>query len=407
MLALLRAKVKHDGLGHRARHRCTTTEDGPGRSGNRPVRYAIRIFAASRSVSAHNGKIGSSPSESNRSPILDQPNKLSNKPATLYDVATYCGVSYQTVSRVINGSKDVKVKTRQRILDAIKTLDYQPNKAARMLVTRRSSIIQVVTYGASYYGPAQMMSGVERAARQLGYRLMFASLEEIALEEIAGVVENLGGRSVDGTMIIAPVASPIFDQIDRAYQGFPFLKIGALADPQIPSVAIDQAHGSQLATQHLIDLGHKQIAEIRGPEQWHDANVRHTTWLATLAAHRLKPAGSEAGDWSPQSGYDAAQRLTQHGLHFSGLIVANDQMALGAMHALRERGLGIPGDVSVVGFDDTPEAAYFEPPLTTIRQDFAAMGQQAVEYLVQMINDPHMPPHQRVLDPQLMVRHST
>ncbi len=339
--------------------------------------------------------------------MLEPQRKLGKKPATLHDVAAYCGISYQTVSRVINGSPQVSAKTRQRVTDAIKVLNYQPNKAARMLVTRRSSIIEVITFGASYYGPAQMMSGVERAARQLGYRLMFASLEQVAPDEVETVLENLGVRSVDGTVIIAPIDSAVFDEIDRAYQGIPFLKLGTLSDPHVPSVGIDQMLGSQIVTQHLINLGHTRIAEIRGPEQWHDANDRHTSWLKTLASNGLKPAGSEAGDWSAQSGYDAAKHLMENRIGFSALVVANDQMALGAMRALRERGLGIPGDVSVVGFDDIPEAAFFEPPLTTVRQDFAAMGQQAVEYLAQIIEDPHTPPHPQVLYPELIIRRST
>ncbi|HVO41435.1 MAG TPA: substrate-binding domain-containing protein [Aggregatilineales bacterium] len=330
-----------------------------------------------------------------------------DKPATLYDVAAYCGVSYQTVSRVINGSPQVSAKTRHRVLEAVKILGYQPNKAARTLVTRRSSMLEVITYGSDYYGPSQMMYGVERAARQAGYRLTFASLEGIAPQEIAGVVENLGTRSVDGTVIIAPVEDPIFEQIEALYQGLPFLKIGTQVDPLTPSVAIDQAQGSRQATQHLIDLGHTCIAAIRGPEQWHDANARHTTWLATLRANGLEPGGFEIGNWSAQSGYEAAYRLCSAGIRFTALVVGNDQMALGAIRALRECGQRVPDDISVVGFDDIPEAAYFDPPLTTVRQDFAAMGQQAVAYLVQIINDPHTPAHQKLLFPKFIERSST
>lgn len=157
----------------------------------------------------------------------------------------------------------------------------------------------------------------------------------------------------------------------------------------------------------LIGLGHQQIAEISGPLNWYDAIMRHQSWVDTMAQHGLLHQMSVEGNWTAQSGYEAVQTLLNSGAEFTGLVVANDQMALGAIAALNARGFQIPADVSVVGFDDIPESAYFVPALTTVHQDFEALGAQSVEYLVSLIRNPDTPIHQRVLYPQLIVRNST
>jgi DNA-binding LacI/PurR family transcriptional regulator len=175
-----------------------------------------------------------------------------------------------------------------------------------------------------------------------------------------------------------------------------------------PSVMIDQYFGSQLAVQHLLELGHRQIAEITGPLNYHEALTRHSAVVDTLQGCDLKLVDSvEATEWMPHEGYLAARTLLDRGTHFTGLIISNDYLALGAMIALREHGLHIPEDVSIVGFDDTPESAYYMPPLTTIRQDYDALGYQSIHYLVELIHNQDTPAHQRVLMPQLVVRQST
>jgi DNA-binding LacI/PurR family transcriptional regulator len=329
----------------------------------------------------------------------------STKAATLYDVAKQAGVSYQTVSRVINGSPHVSPKTLLRVQEAIRDLDYQPNKAAQMLVTGRSHTIEVIMAGVGHFGPAQMMAGVERAARQLGYRVMFSDLDGALAEDVEVAIDNMA--HVDGAVIITPIQNHLYDYLIAACQTHRYVQIGTRAGSKTPSVVIDQMYGSQMATQHLIDLGHRAIAEISGPLHWHDAAARHQGWLATLAENKLQPVHSVAGDWTAPDGYKAALELLDHNVGFTGLVVANDQMALGAMRALRERELRIPHDVSVVGFDDTPESAYFEPSLTTVRQDFLALGKQSVEYLIEQIKNPQTPIHQRVLYPTLIKRDST
>jgi DNA-binding LacI/PurR family transcriptional regulator len=160
----------------------------------------------------------------------------------------------------------------------------------------------------------------------------------------------------------------------RTSGNIPFVQIDTRPQTGIASVAIDQAFGSKLATEHLIKLGHHQIAEISGPLNWHDAMQRHQSWLDTMQSYQLSVEMSVEGNWTAQSGYEAVHELVKTKAKFTGLVVANDQMALGAIAALKELGLNVPQDVSIVGFDDVPEAAYFSPALTTIRQDFSALG---------------------------------
>ncbi len=325
------------------------------------------------------------------------------KRATLYDVARHAGVSYQTVSRVINGSPHVSPRTLKRVQEAIEDLNYQPNKAAQTLVTRRSFTLEVITAGTMHYGPAHMVTGVERAAKASGYKLVYSNVEYADAEEIQRLVDNLG--NADGVIIITPIHDPAYEGIAELCRK-PFIKVGARPGEQQPSVIIDQRQGSQMATQHLIDLGHRHIAEICGPLNWYDAEARHQSFLATLLANQLNPGPIVHGDWTSASGYRAARELLKNE-GFSAVVVGNDQMALGAMRAFREAGLQIPDDLSIVGFDDIPEAAFFEPPLTTINQDFIALGKQSVEYLVELLEDPETPRHQRTLYPRFVARLST
>jgi LacI family transcriptional regulator len=326
------------------------------------------------------------------------------KPATLYDVAQRAGVSYQTVSRVINGSPKVAKSTLRRVQKAIQELNYQPNKAAQMLVTRRSFTLELIMWGINYYGPAQMMSGVEHAARSLGYKLIYSNVEEQTPDQLAALFDNLG--MVDALLVIAPIQNSQFDDLLNQCNK-PYVKIGTEQGASGPSAIIDQRYGSQLAVQHLLSLGHEKIAEISGPLHWHDAYARHQSWLDALHARQIPADLTIEGDWTAESGYQAARELLTSGHKFSALVIGNDQMALGAIRALRECGLRIPQDVSLVGFDDIPEAAYFEPPLTTIRQDFRQLGRQSVEYLIEILRNDETPLQQHTLYPQLIIRQST
>lgn len=330
-----------------------------------------------------------------------------NKQATILDVARVAGVSHQTVSRVINEHPHVSSKTRERVHAVIRKLGYQPNRMARGLVTSSSRTIGIVSFGVSYFGPAQMLVNIEAAIRESGYDLTFATIDAFNFGALQRAIHKLSGGMVDGIVVIAPLIGLEVEEISSLYRDLPMIMTDVQMGAKVPSVILNQQEGSRLATQHLIDLGHRCVAGISGPLSWNDAALRHEGWLETVRRAGLVPGPHAAGDWTAQSGYAAATALLDTATPFTGLVVGNDQMALGALRALAEHGLAVPKDVSVVGFDNIPESAFFSPPLTTIYQDFGAMGQQSVEYLLSLIENPEMSIHQRVLHPKLVARSST
>lgn len=333
--------------------------------------------------------------------------KTSQRAKTLHDVAQHSGVSYQTVSRVVNNHPSVSEETRKRVLKSIQELKYRPNRAARSLVTNRSDTIAIISFGTTFYGPGQMLSNITQQAKKRGYRVSPSAVEQLGREDVKAALDNLHEHLIDGIIIIAPIISDFTREIHELVGSIPFIQIDTKPQPGQASVGIDQGYGSKLAVEHLIRLGHRKIAEITGPMNWYDAIMRHQSWENTMKQHDLPHHMVVEGRWTAQSGYEGVQSLLNKGTDFSGLVVANDQMALGAMAALNEHGCRIPEDVSVVGFDDIPESAFFLPALTTVHQNFSALGEQSVEYLVSLIKHPQMPVHQRVLYPELVVRKST
>ncbi|OGO13312.1 MAG: hypothetical protein A2032_02335 [Chloroflexi bacterium RBG_19FT_COMBO_49_13] len=327
---------------------------------------------------------------------------------TMLDVAKLCGVSYQTVSRVINGSPQVSMKTRDLVLNAIKRLGYHPNQLARSLKTRHSSILEVITFGVETFIPRELIIAMSQAAIECGYSLIFTDIPRDDPDEENRLFAHLNSGLCEGAILTAPVDSKLFEKITADPNLLPLIQIRNQLGSTAPSVVIDQYYGSQLATQHLLELGHRKVAEICAPLNYHEAFSRHTAFVDTLNACGLSPVECvTAAEWMPRDGYLAANLLLDRGVNFSGLIISNDYLALGAILALNERGLRIPDDISIVGFDDAPESAYYIPPLTTVRQDYDALGTESVHYLVELINKEDTTSHQRVLMPELIVRQST
>lgn len=300
--------------------------------------------------------------------------------AVMADVGRLAGVSHQTVSRVINDSLHVRPETRQRVVDAMRELDYRPNSVARALVTGRSNTLGVVSFDTTLYGPASTLLGIERAAHQAGYFIIVASLKALDRSSVAEAVERLRLHGVDGILVIAPQVGAA-DALLHAPSGVPLVAVEAGPARSVPVVAVDQFAGAAAATRHLLELGHKTIWHIAGPSDWLESRQRIDGWRATL-----EDAGAEiptplVGDWSPRTGYELGAQLTSDPA-VTAIFVANDQMALGVLRAMHEAGREIPREVSVVGFDDIPEAPYFTPPLTTVRQDFDEMGSRGVQLLL-------------------------
>jgi LacI family transcriptional regulator len=320
------------------------------------------------------------------------------KRPTIMDVARESGVSYQTVSRVVNQHPHVATETREAVQAAIDALGYQPNKSAAHLASKQTRIIAVVMYGANYFGPSQMALGIEEAATQAGYDVIFSHIANTH-DALLTAVQNLNGWRVDGILMIAPVEGLTYNEIRSIAPQTPIVQIDGSRDPNIPSVVIDDAAGMQAVLDHLIDLGHSRFVEIAGPQDWFSAQVRHQTMQG------VEPIISIEGDWTAASAYEATRALPENG--FSAVVAANDQMALGVLRALQERGMNVPRDVSVVGYDDIPEAPYYSPPLTTIRQAFNEMGVVGIEYLLQLVEDPETPIQQHKITPTLITRQSS
>jgi DNA-binding LacI/PurR family transcriptional regulator len=305
------------------------------------------------------------------------------KRAVMTDVAALAGVSHQTVSRVINGSTQVRDETRERVLDAMRKLDYHANSVARALVTGRSRTLGVITFNTTLYGPASTLLGLERAAHAEGYFVGVVSLESLERSAVTDAIDRLRALSVAGILVVAPHLATSRGLWDLP-SDVPVVAVEAGPEDGLAVAAVDQYEGARLATQHLLDLGHATVRHIAGPADWLEAQRRADGWRDTLDAARAASAPPLRGDWSPLSGYMVGRRVAEDP-SVTAVFVANDQMALGLLRALHEQGRDVPGDVSVVGFDDIPEAEFFTPPLTTVRQDFNEMGRRSLHLLLDQI----------------------
>jgi DNA-binding LacI/PurR family transcriptional regulator len=325
------------------------------------------------------------------------------------DVARLAGVSQKTVSRVMNDEPYVSDDVRRRVLAAAEELGYRSNNAARALASGRTRSIGVVTLGTALYGPASLLMGVERAVRDTGYALRVVNTMEGEAAGIAGAVDSLLDQGVDGIVISEPIDEE--DGADlSARVDVPVLVLGApppFAAPHVVTTGIVSSQMARAATEHLLELGHTTVHHLAGPQRWYSARDRLEGWRAALAEHgRAEPPVVE-GDWSAASGYAAGRELlADPGV--TAVFAANDDMAIGLIRALTEAGRRVPEDVSVVGFDDIPVAAYVTPPLTTVRQPFDAMAQGGLKLLVHAIENPEAQPLPMTDPPvELVVRSSS
>jgi DNA-binding LacI/PurR family transcriptional regulator len=321
------------------------------------------------------------------------------------DVAQLAGVSHQTVSRVINKHPSVTATTRTRVLAAIEELGYRRNSAARTLVTGKSQTLGVVTLNSTLYGPASTLYGIEQAALESQYFVTVASLRSTDRPAVRQAIGRLVDQGVEGVVVIAPLDS-LAQALASLPTGLPVVAVEGDAAADIDVVTVDQQAGAQAATQHLLDLGHATVWHVTGPGDWLEAQQRTTGWRATLERAGAEVPPPLRGDWSARSGYETGRVLA--GMpDVTAVFVANDSMAVGVLRAFHERGRDVPGDVSVVGFDDVPEAAYFSPPLTTIRQDFGEVGRRSLALLVDQIESGARAAQRHVVGATLIVRDST
>ena len=299
------------------------------------------------------------------------------------DVARVAGVSHQTVSRVLNSHPNVKQQTRMRVLAAMNDLGYRPNRAARALATGRSQVLGVVAQNSTLYGPASLLAAFEQKAAEAGLAVAVASVAELDRLSIAHAVERHLDQRVAGIVVIAPVDTASA-AIDGVHADVPLVAIDGDPASHTGLVTVDQAAGARLATQCLLDAGHATVWHVSGPANWFDSRGRIEGWRQTLISAGAEIPPILPADWSPASGYAAGQMLARMP-DATAIFAANDHLALGIMKAMRERGRRIPQDVSIVGFDDIPEAEYFVPPLTTIRPNFGEVAGASLEMLLQQI----------------------
>lgn len=342
--------------------------------------------------------------------------------ATIFDVARLAGVSHQTVSRVLNDLPNVRPATRQRVEQAIAQLRYTPSQAARSLVTRRSRTIGLITTGGPDYGPSSTALGFNEAARDARYAVSMASMLESDPASLRQAVELLLRQNVEAIVLIAAHRGAL-DAVRGIELGVPLVAVESTHRDGFHRVSIDQYQGARILVDHLVGLGHRRIAHLAGPADSVDALERVRGWRDALSEHGLVAREPLVGDWTPASGFRLGRELVADlgvggddgddgrvggrvGGLFTAVFAANDQMALGVIHALSERGLRVPEDVSVVGFDDIPEAEHFAPPLTTMRQDFPELGRTIMSTLLEVLSDADSVGVVRSV-PQLIVREST
>ena len=327
--------------------------------------------------------------------------------ATIFDVARLAGVSHQTVSRVLNDLPNVRPATRQRVEKAITALNYRPSPAARALVTRRSRTIGLITTGGPDYGPSSAVLHFNEAARSSRYAVSMASMLSSDPDSLRSAVELLLRQNVEAIVLIAAHRGAL-DTVQGIELGVPLIAVDSSGRAGFHSVAIDQYRGARAAVAHLAGLGHTRILHLAGPADSTDALERVRGWRDELAERGLEAAQPMVGDWSPASGFAFGTALAERGgaLDFTAVFAGNDQMALGLVHALTAHGFAVPADVSVIGFDDIPESAYFAPPLTTMRQDFDSLGRDILFTLLAVLADEEssgVPP----MVPELVIRSST
>lgn len=320
------------------------------------------------------------------------------------DVARLAGVSHQTVSRVVNGQNNLRPETRERVQQAIRQLGYRPNSAARALVTRRSATIGVIGSKSGFWGPSTVHRTIQAAGRAAGYYVSSANLQNLHREELVDAINHLRDQSVEAIVLIGGTDDAL--EVARAQDdlGTPVVVVEGEAAKSRWTVGVDQVAGAELATGLLLELGHTEILHLAGPPAWSEARSRHAGFQNAMHAAGLRPSPPVLGDWSARSGYEAGLAIARRD-DVTAVFCANDQMALGLLRALNEAGLSVPGDVSVVGFDDIPEAAYLIPPLTTVRQDFTAVGRRAIEIIQAAIAGEPGP--ERLISPELVVRASS
>jgi len=334
---------------------------------------------------------------------------------TIKDVAQAAGVSTQTVSRVINYRPDVSPETRARVQQVIQELGYSPNVIARSLSRGRSNTLGVVGFGLDYFGPTSVLKGIEQKSNELGFSLLLSLLDDFDTSKIDGILRNLLSMQVDGIIWAVPGNDRLDGELSGRFSDIsaPVVYLNKFKSEDEIVVAMDNRQGGKLATEHLLEQGYRRIGIITGPADWWETQEREMGWREIMGEAGINNLDELIvnGDWTAASGDVGLHSLLAKSPDIEAVFASNDQMALGALQAARRLGVNVPQDLGIVGFDDIPEAAYFYPSLTTIRQNAIALGALAVDQMCSYIkarekND-EFEPDVKWIEPRLIVRGSS
>ena len=331
---------------------------------------------------------------------------MSSSHPTLRDVARLAGVSHQTVSRVINGSEDVLPETRAIVESALEQMGYRPNAIARSMARGQTHTLACISPNLTDYTFASVIEGAEVEARQHDYFMLSSSASDPQAFR-ALVDELVGHRRVDGLIVINPYADERFQYIPK---DFPLVFVGASAhEKNICSVSLDDEKVAYEATRHLITLGHTKIALVTGPMEEDCSQDRTEGYQRALqeAGIAFDKTMVIEGDWSASSGQSALLSFVEQGRVPSAVFAQNDRMAMGVLRAARDINLKVPSQLAVIGVDDMPLSSYFDPPLTTMRQDMPRIGQEATRMLLDIIKKKSTAMRDLKLPAELVIRWST
>jgi LacI family transcriptional regulator len=325
---------------------------------------------------------------------------------TIKEIAAMCGVSTQTVSRVINKRPDVSPGTRAQVEAAIAAMGFRPSAVARSLVQRQSRTLGVLAAGLSYVGVAQTLNGIAEESEAADYALLLKEISGEGSVDILPIIDFFIGHRVDGIILAAPdLGSDLAATLPASTPPIVFLK--SHPSPAFSAIIIDNYRGARQATEHLLALGRKRVGHLAGPLSWREARDRQDGWRDALRDAGVAPGPVVAGDWSSASGVTAFEQMLVEAPDIDAVFCGNDQMALGLLNVANARGIEVPAQLAVVGFDGLDESAQFTPPLTTMRQPLRELGRLAVQQLLASLDDATShEPRRLTLSAELVVRES-
>ena len=358
-------------------------------------------------MSVHRNDLQRSKSFSGLKKAKGMPVASLQRPPTMKDVARDAGVSIQTVSAVINGKQGITKVTTERVLQVIEDLGYRPFTVARSLRTGTTCTLALFIPDIANPSFSTIASTAEKCASEQGYSVEFYNTHNDEASE-RRYIQLIGQRWVDGVIYVS-ASDTCRGAQDLQKARIPVVAIDRICEDYTgPSVTLDNRRAGRMAAEHLLALGHRRIAHIGGPQNLHLARERQQGWWEAISEAGLEPGPSEVvAEWGCEGGYAAMNRLFDRYPGVTAVFAASDRLAIGAMRAIADRGLAVPGDISIIGLDDIEVSRFQSPPLTTIRQSFTSMATTALSLLLQMLASKELTSSRVVLDPELIVRMST